>query len=185
MVMAPATTVWTVEQVDQLPEDGNRYEVIHGRLFVSPSPSMAHQILLQELDGQLWTYLRAHPIGALFPAPTGVTVDATTKVEPDLFVSPLVAGRAPKSFPEAGALLLAIEVLSPSTMAKDRTQKRDLYLEMGIPEYWIVDPDAKAIERWRPGMTAPEILRERIEWRPDAEHPAWVVDLPELFSRIE
>ena len=185
MVMAPATRQWTVEQVHQLPDDGNRYEVINGRLFVNPPPSVVHQFLLQELDVRLWTYLQANPVGTVFPAPTGVRVDAETQVEPDLLVVPLIEGKIPHALPEPTRLLLAIEILSPSTKSKDRLEKRDLYIEMGVPEYWIVDPDAKAVERWRPGMSAPEILRDRIEWRPDPGKPAFIVDLAELFARVE
>jgi Uma2 family endonuclease len=184
MVMAPATARWTVEQVHQLPEDGNRYEVIDGQLFVSPPPSYGHQGLLRELTVGLALYLRENPIATCFPAPAGVAVNEDTEVEPDLFVVPLVNGRDPKSFAEAERLLLVMEILSPTSRRRDRGIKRDLYVRMGVPEYWIVDPDAKAIERWRPGMTSPEILHERIEWRPDAERPAWAVDLVELFARV-
>jgi len=184
MVMAPATSRWTVELVDQLPEDGNRHEVIHGRLFVTPAPSFVHQFLLQELDARLWNYLQANPVGTVSPAPTGVQVDDFTQVEPDLLVVPLIQGKIPRSLPVPPRLLLAIEILSPSTKSQDRLEKRDLYLEMNVPEYWIVDPDAKAVERWRPGMTAPEILRDRIEWLPEAGRPPWTVDLVALFARV-
>jgi Uma2 family endonuclease len=185
MVMAPATRRWTVEQVHQLPDDGNRYEVIDGRLLVSPSPSYRHQGLARELTVMLGQYLRANPIATFFPAPAGVDVSADTEVEPDLFVVPLVNGRDPKSFAEAERLLLVIEILSPSSRVIDRTIKREFYQRLGVPEYWIVDPDAKAVERWRPGMTAPEIVSEGIEWRPDPHRPAWTLDLADLFARVE
>jgi len=62
-------------------------------------------------------------------------------------------------------------------------RKRDLYLEKGVPEYWIVDTDARAIERWRSGDRGPSILADVLEWQPDPTSPALVIDLPRYFDR--
>jgi Uma2 family endonuclease len=81
-------------------------------------------------------------------------------------------------------LLLAIEVLSPSTARADRTTKRRRYQRAGIPEYWIVDLDARVIERWRPGDDRPEVLGETLTWlAPGAASPL-TIELAPLFARI-
>jgi Uma2 family endonuclease len=81
-------------------------------------------------------------------------------------------------------LLLTVEVLSPSTRRADRVKKRIVYLEEGVPEYWIVDLDARLIERWRQGDERPEIVSESIAWLPVADVPALTLDLPRFFAEI-
>ena len=62
--------------------------------------------------------------------------------------------------------------------------KRRRYQREGVPEYWIVDVDARLVERWRPGDERPEVLTETLDWRPDAAHPPLVVDLAAYFARV-
>jgi Uma2 family endonuclease len=81
-------------------------------------------------------------------------------------------------------LLLAVEVLSPSTGRADRQAKRRLYQRQRVPEYWIVDVDARLIERWRPADERPEILTERLAWHPDAAHPPLEIDVPAYFADV-
>jgi Uma2 family endonuclease len=83
---------------------------------------------------------------------------------------------------EVTSLLLAVEILSPSTARYDRIVKRRRYQRAGIPEYWIVDPDSRVIERWRPNDERPEVASEVLEWRPVAEAPPLLLDLPALFA---
>ena len=80
---------------------------------------------------------------------------------------PLVEGRRPKNWEEYGIPLLVVEVLSPSTARYDRLVKRHRYQRAGTREYWIVDPDARLVERWRPDDERPEILEETLTWQPD------------------
>lgn len=105
-------------------------------------------------------------------------------VQPDVFVVPLIEGRKPASWEETGRLLLVAEILSPSTARADRHVKRRLYQRERVPEYWIVDVDARLVERWRPDDERPEILAERIEWQPDQKHPPLVIDLPAYFRDV-
>jgi Uma2 family endonuclease len=183
MAMPNAIDGWTVEQVHRLPDDGNRYEVIDGRLLVNPPPSLAHQRAVVQLTVLLEPYLAANSIGVLYIAPGGVDIGPRTWVEPDLFVLPLVGGKEPTTFADAGRLMLAIEILSPSSVRSDRGEKRALYARLGTPEYWIVDTADRSIERWRAGAASGEIVRDRITWRPDPERPALVLDLGALFAR--
>ena len=105
-------------------------------------------------------------------------------VEPDLFVVPLVDGSAPRTWEAVGRLLLAVEVLSPSTLRTDRRDKRDLYQRKGVPEYWIIDVDARQVERWRPNDASPETLIETLAWQPDRFTVPLAIDLPKYFGRV-
>jgi Uma2 family endonuclease len=84
---------------------------------------------------------------------------------------------------EVTSLLLAVEILSPPTAQYDRIVKRRRYQRAGIPEYWIVDPDSRVIERWRPNDERPEVASEVLERRPVAESPPLLLDLPVLFAK--
>lgn len=184
MLMAPAHARWTVEMVHELPDDGNRYEVVDGALLVSPAPSWPHQTAGRELFVRLYGYLAQHAIGASFWAPADVEFDTENMVEPDLFVVPLVGGRAPRSWHEAGRLILAVEILSPSTKRADRLVKRRLYQRQGVPEYWIVDLEARAIERWRPTDDHPAVLTRHLAWQPEASAPPLEIDLVDFFRDV-
>lgn len=173
---------WTAADLRDVPDDRSRYEIIDGELFVTPSPSLGHQKLSKRLLLVIDPYLEVHQIGEIIYAPAAVVLADDTVVEPDLFVLPLVEGRKPQSLEDVGRLLLVIEILSPSTARVDRTVKRRRYQREEVPEYWIVDGDARLIERWRPEDERPEVLTERMEWQPDAAFPALVIDLPVLFT---
>ena len=83
-----------------------------------------------------------------------------------------------------GRLILAVEILSPVTARADRIVKRRLYQGEGVPEYWIVDVDARLVERWRPGDERPEIVTDRLEWRPDPAHSALEMELAAYFVEV-
>jgi len=175
---------WTVERVLALPADGNRYEAVDGQLLVTPAPSLFHQVVVLALYERLAPFVRAHRIGRVVLSPADIELDRRTLVQPDLFVTPLVEGRHPRTWQEVRSLLLAVEVLSPSSARADRQIKRRRYQRYGVPEYWIVDLDARLVERWRPADERPEILAERLEWQPATVVPPLPVDLPQLFAEI-
>lgn len=184
MHMAISARQWTVEEVQAIPDDGNRYELIDGELLVSPSPTWTHQKGVLELAVRLRDYVKAHTVADIVIAPADVVYDSRTVVEPDVFAVPLVGGRSPRTWSEAGRLLLAVEVLSPGTARADRTLKRRLYQRQGVPEYWIVDLDGRLVERWRPDDDRPELLTERLEWCPAPDHSPLVIGLEEYFSEV-
>lgn len=184
MGMGLATERWTADRVRALPPDRNRYEVIDGELYVTPSPILRHQRALAELHLALAPYVRTHGIGEVVFAPSDVEFDFENMVEPDLFVLGLVDGRKPQTVEEAGMPLLIVEVLSPSTARADRNSKRRLYQRFHVPEYWIIDVDARVVERWRPSDDRPEILTESIEWSASPSHPPFVLRLPEFFESL-
>lgn len=179
-----ATKEWTVEMLKTLPDDGNRYEILDGELYVTPSPAWRHQEVVWRLCLLIGPYADEERLGLALIAPADVIFDRRNVFEPDLFVAPLVDGRKPNTLEEAGSLLLAVEILSPSTQRGDRTKKRLIYQRFGVPEYWIVDIDARLIERWRPQDKRPEILDGTIDWQPSIGHPPLRIDLPAFFARI-
>src|SRR4030095_6016432 len=109
--------------------------------------------------------VRAHRIGEAIIAPADVIVYGPRKfVQPDLFVVPLVNDAPVRAWTEVGRLLLTVEVLSPSTEHTDRGRKRRVYKEKGVPEYWVVDTDARTVERYRPDDSV-EILTQPLRRR--------------------
>ena len=174
---------WTVDQVRALPDDGNRYEVIDGELFVTPAPSWLHQQAAMEFLFLVRPYAHRCALDC-YIAPAEVAFSPRRSVEPDLFVVPRMDGRRATHFEEVQRLVLAVEVISPSSARADRYRKRHLYQSEDVPEYWIVDPDARFVERWRPGDDAPEIVVESLAWTPQEDVEPLVIDLAALFRRV-
>ena len=174
---------WTVDEVRALPDDGNRYEVIDGELFVTPAPSWLHQQAAMEFLFLVRPYAHRCALDC-YIAPAEVAFSPRRSVEPDLFVVPRMDGRRATHFEEVQRLVLAVEVISPSSARADRYRKRHLYQSEDVPEYWIVDPDARFVERWRPGDDAPEILVESLAWTPQEDVEPLVIDVAALFRRV-
>ena len=134
----------TVEDYMQLPDD-LRVELIEGEFFMSPSPSYRHQSIIVNLVRLLIAYVRPRQLGKILCAPFDCILSDENVVQPDvLFVATHNLGKIRERL--FGVPDLAIEVLSPYNSERDRIVKRDLYLEFGLPEYWIVDPESKTIE---------------------------------------
>ena len=184
MGMPAAPTNWTVDRVRALPDDGNRYEVVDGQLFVTPAPSWEHQRAALAMAQRLHPYLAAQLLGAVYVAPAEVAFRFDRMVEPDVFAVPLVEGRSPKTWADVRRLLLAVEILSPSTARADRVAKRLLYQRERVPEYWMVDVASRLIERWRPDDTRPEIIVGKLTWQPDPRSPALTLDLNAYFKEV-
>ena len=181
----PAPYGWTVDEVLAFPEDGNRYEVVDGELLVTPSPRLLHQDVIGELYLLLRVYLRGERVGHVLAAPADIIFGPRTLVQPDVFVAPLIDGRRPREWKEIERLLLAVEVLSPASARADRAVKRRLYQRQGVPDYWVVDVDARLVERWTPADERPEIITDVLEWRPDPDRPSFSIDLPSFFAELE
>jgi Uma2 family endonuclease len=175
---------WTVADLDDLPDDGSRYEVLDGALYVTPAPTFDHQAAAQLLFELIAQYLRQERIGFSFLAPADVRFSPRRSVQPDLFVMPPHDGRRPRHFDDEKHLLLAVEVLSPSSSRADRVAKRTVYREEGVETYWVVDLDARTFERSVPNDSRVEVLADSIEWNPvGAEHPL-VIDVEDYFRRV-
>ena len=172
---------WTAEMLPALPDDGRHYEIIDGEMYVTPSPTNAHQAIAARLAAALLRFLDPTGIGAVIPD-VDVSADERTMVRPDIVVAPFVGGRLPERQLDARALLLPVEILSPSSLGTDRGAKRRLYMRLSVPEYWIVDVGDRSVERWRPGVEFPEVVRERLVWRPEAGGPEVNIELGGIFE---
>lgn len=183
MGMPDTARRYTVDEVLAFPNDGNRYELVDGELLVTPAPLPRHQMVVTRLTLWIGRYLEKHAsLAQLFVSPADITWDREKLVQPDLFVVP--AREVTSSWTSVRTLLLAVEVISPSSARGDRLTKRRLYQRRGVATYWIVDPDARLGEVWHPEDTRPEIVTDALRWRvtPDAEE--LVMDLGELFKGL-
>ena len=143
MTVLPRDRPWTVADLELLPDDGLRYELVDGTLLVSAAPSRQHQRVL----GNLYLLLRAScpPDLEVFLAPTDYQPTSTRSLQPDLLVvSRNDAGPEAVTMP----LALAVEVLSPSSRSVDVVLKRELYEQAGVQCYWVVDPDELSLRAW-------------------------------------
>jgi Uma2 family endonuclease len=153
------------------PEDGNRYEVIDGELYVTPPPIERHQRAVHVLEVLLGSHILQHDLGRLYPAPFGVVLsEGASGVQPDLVYvakenSGIIVERGIEGTPD-----LVIEILSPSTQGRDRGVKMRAYATAGIPHYWIVDARARHLEAYRLGEEGygdPQICGLGAIFRPD------------------
>ncbi len=171
---------WTAERILALPGDGMRHELLDGEHVVTPAPSYRHQSVLAGLFSALHGYVEAHRLGWVRWSPADIVFSPKRLVQPDLFVVPWQETR-PDTWRDVTHLLLAIEVLSPATARDDRIRKRAIYQSQGVPEYWIVDHDARLVERWRPTDERPEVLTEALGWQPHANLTPLRIDLVTIF----
>lgn len=142
----PKQGTWTYEDYLQLPDDGQRYEIIEGVLYVNAAPSFDHQSIVDEISFALNVYVRQKKLGKILTAPIDVRLSALTHpVQPDvIFLSPeKIPAKGAKFVPEPPDLV--VEVLSPSTYRYDQSVKLDAYEAAGVREYWIVDPKAEDV----------------------------------------
>ncbi len=181
--MAAPTKPWTSDDLDLLPDDGNKYEVVDGQLLVSPAPSLAHEAVLLELAERVRAYCRAHRLGQAFPR-NDLRFDNTNRVDPDLSVVP-VFPPIPESLTWATAPrpLLVVEVLSRSTRTHDLIWKRELYGREGIPVTWIVDFRERVVHVIRPG-SVDVAERGRLVWHPAGAGEPLVIELPGFFEAV-
>lgn len=195
MVMATQARVWTTGEVRELMaralrekerlggQPWRRYELIDGELLVTPSPTGPHQHLVGLLLGALLPYVDRRTLGVAMTSPADLVLGPPSIVQPDIFVVPASLARPPISLERVTSLLLAVEILSPSSARHDRGTKRRQYQRAGVPEYWIVDPDARLVERWRPDDERPEIATGLLTWQPAARHAPLSIDLRALFAQ--
>src|SRR6266540_6386796 len=138
----------TVADLDAFPDDdGNRYELIGGELFVSRAPGIPHQRVLHNLQMEFGSYLKANPIGILVPGAGAIFSDYDAVIPDLVFVGNERWDQVVTGEKFTGALDLVIEILSPGTQNRERdlSTKRQLYGKYGVKEYWIVDSENRAV----------------------------------------
>ena len=179
-----APVYYTADMVRALPDDGNRYETVHGELLVTPAPVAPHQYVIRELLVRLHAYLKRHPVGQVFSSPADISWASDVLVQPDVFVVAMDEART-LEWTRMKTLLLAIEVLSPSTRRSDRFTKRRVYQEFGVLCYWMVDLEERVVEVWTPGATIPAIERERLRWQPAGAPEPLVMPVSEILPPLK
>jgi Uma2 family endonuclease len=138
-----ATDIWDT------PDDGNRYEVIDGELFVTPPPKWGHQRGLSKLHIRLGAWIYDHDLGEIVEAPVGVVLDEHNGLQPDIvYVSRERLEIINESGIE-GAPDLVVEALSPSTRTRDKGVKMRRYAAAGVRHYWQLDPGIETLEAYQ------------------------------------
>ena len=142
----------TIDDWEAMPYgDGNRYEIIEGELFVSCSPGIPHQIVSDNLIVLLRNFLKQNRIGTAISTP-GLILSENSGIIPDLvYFSNESQQRVRSGDRLTSAPDLVIEILSKGAenARRDRVVKRQLYAKHGVPEYWIIDCQNRAIEIYR------------------------------------
>lgn len=180
MPMAEATKVWTLEELHSLPDDGNKYELVRGELFVTPSPTNDHETITAYLNHVLVPYVA--PLGLFVYHARSVVRFEGSEVEPDLMVRVPTRGLG-NAWEKAPVPILVVEVLSPSTRRRDFNQKRDFYMDVGVEEYWIVDQDRRtitSIRRDRDDIVA----HDRLEWSPAGASAPLDISVAAVFGDV-
>ena len=174
---------WTEEEFyrarDAAPP-GERWELVDGEVLVTPSPHWIHQRVVARLFVRIEAYVRQHVLGEAFPSPLDVKLEPGLVLQPDVLVVP--AGELRRRSDVVRRLLLAIEILSPSSARHDRVTKRPRYQRNRVPEYWIVDDTSQTVERWTPDDDRPELLAEQLLWHPAGTPEPFLLDLIRFFA---
>lgn len=163
------------DDLKQLPQDGNRYEIIDGEPVVSPAPSRLHQKLTVRLLLLIHAYLVRHNLGDdVYPAPVDVRLHPHRIVQPDLvYVGPDRRSILADPALIEGAPDLIVEILSPSNRPYDLQVKYRVYAAAGVREYWVADPEFATLSIF--------VLRDgRYELEPNEAGRARSVLLPGL-----
>ncbi len=138
--------LWTyAEMVAELPETNQPVELWNGEIIMSPAPHPDHQTVVLNFAAALREFVAASRLGKVFVSPLDVVLTPHRVVQPDvLFITQ--ARRNIVRDHIAGAPDLVMEVISAGSWQRDRIEKKALYEQAGVAEYWIIDPDASAIE---------------------------------------
>lgn len=127
-------------------DDDKRFELIEGELYMVPAPGFYHQTISMNISHPLKRFVKKNNLGTVLYAPFDVVLSETDVVQPDIiFVSRERMGLMTEKNLR-GAPDLAIEILSITTKERDKLVKKRLYMDYGVREFWIVDPDKKAVE---------------------------------------
>jgi Uma2 family endonuclease len=181
-----ANVPYTYQEFQYLPNDGRRYEIVEGELYVTPAPSPMHQTVSRRLQFALMKQLEEPGVAFIFNAPFDVILSETSVVEPDLVI--IRQGRR-GSFSKRGfegGPDVVVEILSPTTRGNDVFLKKAAYARLGVAEYWIVDPDLGRIEvfRLKEGGYDQGLLFDRSATLSSPSFPEVAVPLAPIFAPL-
>lgn len=180
----PAGGRWTYEEYMKLPIENTRYEVIAGDLYITPTPPTLHQAIAGPFLSALYKQAEVDfQLGFIVPGPIDVLFGEGDFIEPDaVFVrhdrQEILAERGIEGVPD-----LVVEFVAPDTAAWDRGLKRERYAHFGVPEYWVVDGEARTVEIYRPRAELPEVVSGSWTWRPIPDGPVVEMNLPKLLEK--
>lgn len=181
MGMALTVPRYTVGDLERLPDDGNRYELLDGVLLVTPAPSSGHQIVASRIQTRLTAALdpdHAHVVG-----PGAIAVPPRTQLQPDILVYPVRFGPRVE-WAKITEHWLAVEVLSRSSRVYDREIKRAAYFALGVRQLWLVDHRNRSVEVWR-SPRVHHVERKVVRWRVPASNLTIALDLAGVFAGFE
>lgn len=182
MAVAVQVKRWTLRELHRLPDDGNKYELIDGELFVTPPPTDDHETIAARLTRILDPYVAAQRLGFVY-RPRSVLRYRGSEAEPDLMVRlphPRPTGRD-RDWDRAPVPILVVEIASPYTRRRDREQKRALYQRAGVEEYWMVDAEERSVTVARAGHED-LVATTRLTWRPSSADVPLTFDLGEIWG---
>jgi Uma2 family endonuclease len=178
---------WTYAEFARLPSGGStRSEVIDGELVMTPAPGLRHQQIVMHLSWLLYGFVRENEVGTVFGNPVDVLFAEGDYLEPDIvFVgtsrNDVLTDRGVEGPPD-----LVVEVVSPSTAARDRGVKLERYGFYGVPEYWVIDPAERTVEVLHlSGHTYEPVVYDEtgiLSWTPAGGDATLKVSLAELFD---
>ena len=179
MAMAISVPLYTVDDLEHFPDDGNRYELLDGVLLVTPQAAAVHQVVASRIQGELSATLQkpglAHVVG-----PGAVVRMPRTQLQPDILVYP--ARFSPMTdWRKITDHWLAVEILSRSSRIYDREFKRDAYFALGLEQVWLVDWRDRSVEVCT-GKGKSRVVRDKIRWR--IARTEVVIDLNEVFAGL-
>ena len=180
MAMAISVPLYTVDDLERFPDDGNRYELLDGVLLVTPQAAAVHQVVANRIQVELSVSLQktgfAHVVG-----PGAVVRMPRTQLQPDILVYP-ARFKPTTDWRKITEHWLAVEVLSRSSRMYDREFKRDAYFALGLQQVWLVDWRDRSVEVCTAKRRS-RVVRDRIRWR--IAHTEVTIDLNEVFAGID
>lgn len=182
MAMAIMVPHYTVDDLANFPDDGNRYELLDGVLLVTPGASLGHQVIASRIQARLSNTVQLP--GLAYVVGPGVVVRLpNTQLQPDILVFPTTY-KPDTDWRKIKENWLAIEVLSRSSKIYDREFKKDAYFALGVQQVWLVDRWTKSIEVWR-SRSSKKIARKTLAWRAPTGDASMALDLEEVFAGID
>jgi Uma2 family endonuclease len=164
----------SLADLEAMPDDDKRYELIDGQIYMTPSASVRHQELSGDIYRQLWAKT---PVGhKVFYAPLDLDLVADQRVVPDLLVVPETSLNEKRAVWPA---LLVVELTSPSTRGRDHVLKREVYAASEVAYYWLIDLQAgrALVHQLRPGTSSYEVIEEH-----DGPHIELSLPIPVSFD---
>lgn len=164
MHMATKVRRWTRAELARLPDDGHRYEVLDGELFVTPQASFPHQRIATQLSYLLIPYVEANSLGVVVGP--GAVIVGDNELQPDVQVVPVSPTTKTDKWDRLPRPILVVEVLSRITRRRDVGKKKQAYRRWRIPSYWVIDRFDRRALIWEGPEAEPLIVTDQIVWHP-------------------